>query len=184
MATKILLTSPDFIKEISNISDNMQEKFIAPAIRESQDIDLQSVLGTKMLDKLTSLVSAGTIDNVENAIYKELLDTAQYYLAYDVIARLVVISAVHLDNMGPNQGSDEHNNVLNLNDSFKLEDYYNKKRDFYCKRLQDFCVAHRTELPELSQAQLGDMASNTYSAADTGVWLGGIRGGRPKNKYD
>lgn len=172
----VFLISEDFVKSTTNISDNVQGKFLQPAIRETQQIDLQEVIGTAMLKKLCELVSANTIDNQENEPYKELLDNCQYFMAYSVVAKLVMISAVKIDNMGPNMTSDEHIQNLGLDDTFRIQDYYVEKSDWYKKRLQEYILANRTNLPEISENKCHDIKANLYSAASGGLWLGGVRG--------
>ena len=172
----VYLISEDFVKSTTNISDNVQGKFLGPAIRETQQIDLQGVIGTAMLNKLCDLVSAGTINDTENEAYKELLDNCQYFMAYSVVAKLVVISAVKIDNMGPNKTSDDKIETLSLDDTFRMEDYYIQKSDWYKGRLQAYILANRTALPEISETKCRDIHANLYSAASGGLWLGGVRG--------
>ena len=172
----ILLTNPDFIKSVTNVSDNMQEKFINTAIREAQQMDFQQIVGTRMLEKLCSLVGEGHIDDTANTYYKQLLETAQWFLAYDSIQRLVMISGFHIDNMGVNQGSDEHNASVGISDAFKIEDYYEKKADFYRRRVQEYCIANKSHLPELGKQKCDEMKACLNSAASTNIFLGGARG--------
>ena len=172
----VFLISEDFIKSATNISDNVQGKFLQTAMRETQQIDLQSVIGTAMLDKLCDLVSGKTINNPENVAYKELLDNCQYYMAYSVITKLIIISAVKIDNIGPNITSDEKIENLSLSDTFTIQDYYQNKADWYCQRLQEYILANRQSLPEISEYKCHQIKANLYSAASGGLWLGGARG--------
>ena len=172
----ILLVSPDFIKSVTNISDNTQEKFINTAIREAQQMDYQQVIGSRLLEKLCSLVGEGQVDDSGNTYYKELLEVSQWFLAYDVVQRLIMITSVHIDNFGANQGHDENNAVLNIDDAFKMEDYYTKKADFYRRRVQEYCIANRSHLPELTSKKCNEIKACLNSAASTNIWLGGARG--------
>jgi len=52
MITDTLLTSPDFVKSVTNISDNLNGKVMQAAIREAQEIDLKQIIGSCMLSKL------------------------------------------------------------------------------------------------------------------------------------
>lgn len=176
----VYLISEDFVKSTTNISDNVQGKFLGPAIRETQQIDLQGVIGTAMLNKLCDLVSGGTISSPENAAYKELLDNCQYFMAYSVVAKLVVISAVKIDNMGPNTTYDDKIQNLGLNDTFLIEDYYINKADWYKKRLQEYILANKSNLPEITENKCHDIHANLYSAASGGLWLGGARSPLPR----
>ena len=47
----ILLCSPDFIRLNSNISDNVNSKVLATAIREVQEDELQEILGQLLFEK-------------------------------------------------------------------------------------------------------------------------------------
>ena len=46
----VLLTSPDFVRLNSNISDNVNSKVLTTAIREVQEDELQEILGTLLLE--------------------------------------------------------------------------------------------------------------------------------------
>ena len=93
---KTLLTNEQFIREAGNLSDNIQSKFLLPAIRETQEIDLQGVLGTTLYQTLIDKVEQGTISGK----YKELLDRAQYFILYSVITKLIYIANFKIDNLG------------------------------------------------------------------------------------
>lgn len=171
----VYLTSEDFIKKVSNISDNMQGKFMGPAMREAQQIDLQNIIGSLMLNKLQGLVSGGTIDNAENAAYKGLLEECQYFLAYSVIVKLILISAVKIDNIGPNATGDERITNLSLEETFNLQKTYQDKADWYAYLLQNYILDNKAGLPEISECQCGEIRANLRSAASGGLWLGGKR---------
>ena len=176
MATKILLISPDTVKGLSNIDDNIQEKFLTPAICETQDMDFTQVVGTAMVEKLQELVSGNTISQEGNEMYKALLEKAKYFMAYATISKLPMISSFHISNMGVNQGNDDNNTVVGFNDVVSVQDYYIKKADFYKKTLQDWCLANINDLPELKSCKKGDTRASLKSAASTSIWLGGARG--------
>ena len=71
---RVLLISEDFVKELTNMSDNMQGKLINPAIAEAQEAGLREILGDCLMDRLLELVETGEIEFAENAMYKKLLD--------------------------------------------------------------------------------------------------------------
>lgn len=47
---------------------------------------------------------------------------------------------------------------------------------FTRKKVQVFLQKNVNEIPELSQDDCRDIQANVYSAASTGLWLGGARG--------
>ena len=75
MATEYLLTSEDFIKSVTNISDNLSGKYLQGAIREAQEESLRSILGSRLLNKCKGLMAAHELIGD----YKELVDRCQYF---------------------------------------------------------------------------------------------------------
>lgn len=172
----ILLTSAEFVKSATNISDNINDKVMKTAIREAQDINFKSVVGSKMYNKLKELVDGANIQYEKNAAYKNLLDEAQYYLAYLVVAKLCVITTYGLDNVGLFKKSDEHMESVDWDDVAQISAYYQHKADSYCLYLQNYILEHRKELPEIDENKCHEIRANLYSAASSGLWMGGVRG--------
>ena len=172
---QILLVSSNFIKNISNVSDNISGKLIEPAIFEAQNEGLRGILGDALEDKLEHLVDTEEIDNPENAAYKRLLVKAQYFLAYTAIANVIMLTAVKIDNAGNQQVSDEKMEPLDITESYRLRDFYQHKADYLCKQLQNFILKNRKDYPELSDNDCNSIKANLYSAASCGIWLGGPR---------
>lgn len=173
--TEVLLISPDFIRATTNISNNLQDKYLHSAIREATDIDFEEIIGGKMLKNIKKLVESGRINDIDNIQYKDLLDNAKYFLAYSAISRVVVISSAKIDNFGINQADDEHINALDIREMFQLEKYYTNKADTYKKRLQDYILKNISLYPDL-YGNWYDTKANLHSAASTSIWLGGPRG--------
>lgn len=184
----ILLTSADFIRGITNISNNTQDKFLLSAIRESQEMGFQSIVGSKLYTHLQDLVSGGTISDDSNSYFKNLLDLAQYFLAYDSISNLCVITNFKINNIGVNTTTDENVQTLSMKETLQLEDYYRKKADYYQKRVQDYILRYYNQFAAYLDENYFEVHSNLDSAANTSIFLGGARGkgvGRDKHKgYD
>lgn len=172
----VLLISEAFIKNTTNLSDNLSGKLLLPAIRESQEIGLREILGDNLLDKLKSLVEENKINEKANAKYKDLLLQCQYYLAYQTTANVCILTAVKIDNAGLQQVSDEKMEPISIDDSFAIKDYYIKRADFYCLRLQNYLIENKSLYPELTKCNCHKIASNLHSSATCGLWLGGPRG--------
>ena len=172
----IYLISPSTIKETTNISDNLDDKYLVSAIKEAQEVDLQQILGQNLLDTLKGMIDDNTIDNPENTIYKQVVDKCQFYLSYSACGKLCMLTNFKINNFGVNQTSDEKLNALGMTDTKRLEEYYNKKRDYFGGMLQNFLYNNRQQLPELDECQCRRISSNLSSSAATNIWLGGYRG--------
>jgi len=173
---EVFLTSENRIRSTVNIDNNLESKFLQSAIREAQEVYLQEVLGTALLNKLKSLIADNVIDEQDNEKYKTLVEQCQLFLAYQVIAQVCIISAVKVSNGGLQTNRDDNLDNIGLADSFILKDYYEKKADFFKSRLQAFLYKNRKDYPELCESTCADIKATLDNAASTGLYLGGRRG--------
>ena len=155
---QILLTNEDFVRSITLIDNNVQSKFLLSAIREAQEVGLQEIIGTSMMNKLKSLVDDGSINEENNIYYKSLLDEAQLYIAYAAVANLCLITNVKISNGGLQQTSDENLTVLNLNDTFTFQKHLQDKADFFAKRLQGYILNNIKNLPEIDDNKCNEIS--------------------------
>lgn len=172
----VLLCSPDFIRLNSNISDNVNSKILMTAIRETQEDELQEILGQILFEKLQDLVYDGTIENEENLIYKKVLDKAQMFITYRVVAEIIILLNMKIDNAGLIQTRGENMEFMNIDDSFTMKQHYDTKASHYAYLLQNFLMEHLGEIPELTECQAWKIRSTLYSAASPSIFLGGDRG--------
>ena len=174
----VLLISESYIKSVTNISDNIAGDYLLPSIKLAQDIDLESTIGTQLLEKIQELIYNNDISNQENSYYKLLLDNyVQPYLAYATIKHLTPTVAYKLANQGVIRTDDEKSYNITSNEVDKVIDYYNHIANTYKKRLQLFLIANYNEFPELlNWKSTADIRANLYSAAGCNVNLGGPRG--------
>ena len=174
----VLLISEDYIKSITNISDNIAGNYLLPSIKLAQDIELESTIGTQLLEKIQELIYNNDISNQDNSMYKLLLDNyIQPYLAYATIKHLTPTVAYKLANQGVLRTDDEKSYNVTSNEVDKVADYYYHLANTYKKRLQLFLIANYNEFPELiNWKSISDIRANLYSAAGCNVNLGGPRG--------
>ena len=177
---KVLLVSANFIKNVTNIDDNMPGKLIEPAIYEAQNEGLRTVLGDSLVDRLEYLVRTDKIDQEGYEMYKALLTKCQYYLTYTAMANICMLTAVKVSPAGLEQISDEHMEPLDMTDSFRLQSFYQMKADYLCHQLQNYVLNNKAAYPELKECDCRMMKANLFSSATTGLWLGGVRGKRTR----
>lgn len=170
------IVSPEFIRSQSNISSNIQDKFLQQALREVTDIDYRSLVGTKMLKKLKCLIYDEKIHEMDNIHYLNLLQYSKYYLLYMVNYRILPVISVKMDNAGAYQTSDEHVEPVSIDDTFKLATYYEQRANYYKKMVQQYIIDNIKSLPEIEECNINAINANLKSASMTGLWLGGKRG--------
>lgn len=182
MATEVLLTSETFVKGVSSISDNLAGKYLRPSIREAQDIKFRGIVGDTLLAKLKSLVADGTIEDAANADYKALVERAQYFIAYNAIVETAVKVNFKIANAGVVKTPDENVQPVDQVDMASVQYYYQAKADAEAIDLQNWIYTRRTAFPELTEGDCARIHSNLYSAATSGIWLGGPRAKGNVNK--
>lgn len=180
----ILFTSPEFIRSVTIVSDNLQDKYILSSIREAQDIDFQQVVGSRLYKKLKALVEDESITLEGMAYYRELLDKAQYFIAYQTLANLTVNSTFKINNVGVNTISDENVQSASLSDTFKLSKYYVDKADHYKMMLQKWLLKYKNKFPELQKQDVSELSAEVHSAASCNLFLGGARGKQSNKPCD
>lgn len=198
----VLLISEDYIKSNSTLDNNVSGKYLQAAITSAQDVELQSTIGTKLLEALQKKcinwidphtpvhpieppepLPSDSIDDSDNYRYKELLDYyVQPYLLYQVLSEIVIPISYKLGNFGVMRTDDEKDIAAEASQVNQIKKYYRDKADFFKTRLQDFIITYYNEFPELyTYKPLKDLFPNLYSSSSCGIWLGGVRG---KGLYD
>lgn len=178
MATQVLLTSERFVKSVTSIDDNLAGKFLQPAIREAQDVQLREILGGALLRSLKQKVGDNTIGGEGNEHYQELLDECQYFLAYTAVVEVQNKASYKIANAGVVKTSDEREINASDEEIGRQAFYYQSKADSYAYLLQTWLLKNRSFFPELGEEECCRLRSNLYSAATCGIWLGGPRGKR------
>ena len=176
--TEVLLSSEKFIKNTTNISDNVAGKFILPSLREAQEINFRGIVGDCLLNALKQMVADNVfVDPIqpEYLPYKELLDRAQYYLAYQTIVEVCGKVTYKIGNFGVAKSSDENLQPVGPDELDQQRTYYQSKADAHCYQLQGWLLENRASFPELRDCDCSRMKANLYSAATCGIWLGGPR---------
>lgn len=175
MATEILLTSENFVRSVSSISDNIAGKFLQSSIREAQDVAYRRIVGDTLLAKLKDLVNSG-IEETANAAYKALLDRSQYFIAYSAIVEVAQKVTYKIANAGVVKTPDEKVEVVSQDDLAGNRSYYQAKADDACIDLQNYILNHWQDYPELTEGDYHRVHATLMSAASCGVFLGGARG--------
>lgn len=168
---KVLLISEETLKTYSLVNDNIDGKYLLPAIQTAQDIDLETLIGKALLDRLCKLVETGEI--VNNNKYKTLLDDyITPYLVWQVMSNLQLGINYKLSNSGVITNDDERKSRLDYRNNQLLQEQYKHYADSYAIKLKDYlcngdypeyyqCVNHsHAEDVELCGIYLGDININ------------------------
>lgn len=143
--SKVYLISEQTLKSETIMNDNVGNEYIGPAIETSQDIYLQQLIGTELLEKLYNSVSNNSISND----YKTLLDDyITNYLKYKVLAEITIPLAYKYRNSGIVQTTGDHYQQSTMKDAITVQSHYETRATFYAERMTKYLCANSDKFPE------------------------------------
>lgn len=149
MHKRIFLISEDVLKSETIINDNTGSEYIGPAIETSQDIYLQQLIGSELLDKLYSLIESSEITNDTNKQYKTLLDEyITNYLKFKVLSEITIPLAYKYRNTGVIQTNGTNVTNTTMRDAGLVQNHYEVRATFYADRLTSYLCANSGQFPE------------------------------------
>lgn len=178
MIQEVLLIDEDTIKSITNLSDNINGKVLRSAIYEAQEISLKEIIGSNMLNYIKAEVQA---NHTLPEVYVGMINKAQFFLAYNVMANICMIVNYKIDNIGVVTTNDDRVNNIEMDEVFQLQEFYKRKADYFGYELQLYILDNIEDLPQITEEQCYSIKATLNSAANTNIWLGGRRNnGWPK----
>ncbi len=136
--TETLLVSESTIKAYTAINDNVDSKLVYTTIRQVQDIDLDTIIGPALNNKLQELVRTGDIQFSKYVDYKDLLDNwITPYMCAKVQAEIQVYINYKLVNSGVIQNDDERRSNISFNEGRSLIEQYNNIANAYAQKLKN-----------------------------------------------
>lgn len=173
---KVLLISEETLKTYSLVNDNIDGKYLLPAIQSAQDIDLETLIGKALLDKLCSMVENGSI--TENTNYRVLLDDyITPYMVWQVMSNLQIGINYKLSNSGVITNDDERKSRLDYRNNQLLQEQYKHYANSYAIKLKDYLCNNSNIYPEYLQCV---NFSHREDVELCGIYLGDI----PNNKFN
>lgn len=147
--SKVFLISEQTLKKYTLINDNIDGVYIAPAIQMAQEIDLTSLIGEDLVNKLCDLVATNEIVNTSNKDYKKLLDDyITPYLCWLVTANIQIAINYKLSNSGVVRNDDERKSHLDYTQSTALQNQYQHYANAYATKLTDYLYKNNTKFIE------------------------------------
>lgn len=151
---KVLLISEETIKKYTLINDNVDGKYLLPAMQATQDVDLDTILGTVLNKKLQELVSNNTISDSANAKYKTLLDEyVTPYMCWQVMSNVQTAINYKMTNSGVIENQDDKKSRLSYADSKSLKAQYDRYAGSYAQKLSNFLLKNSNDYPEFLKSE-------------------------------
>lgn len=150
---KALFITTDELRRKSIIGGNVDSDKFVQFVETAQDIHIQNYLGTNLYNKLQSLITAGTIDDAGNAVYKTLLDD---YVAPMLIwyaqADYYAFAPFQVSNGGVFKHRSENSDTPEIAEVNMLVSRCVDTADFYTRRFLDYMGYNSNLYPEYNQS--------------------------------
>lgn len=153
----VLLISETKLKNFTNINKNVDMDVLKAEVQIAQDIDLQTILGSKFYYHLLSQVSS--TGNTFNADELELLnDYLQPYLIQTAYFNAMPQIMYRTMNNGITQGTMENATSVDIETMKYLRNIQKMRADFYSQRLMDYLLTGRgqNKFPQYNTASTLD----------------------------
>jgi hypothetical protein len=169
----VLLISETKLKAFTNINSNIDMNVLKAEIQIAQDIDLQTILGTKFYNHLLSQVSA--TGDTFNADETELVNTyVQPYLIQTAYFNALPGIMYRPMNRGIVKGDMEFGTSVDIETFKYLRNIQKQRADFYLQRLMDYLLIGRgqNKFPDyVTQSTIDGMIPDRKQKYMNGIYL-------------
>lgn len=167
----VLFISETFLKQNTQVSDNVDVKYIRESILWSQDTQIQPILGSTLYNKIQTDIGASTLAGV----YKTLVDDyIQVTLKHYVTAECLDMAHYKITNKGLQIQDSEQSAPASSSRLDKLVEKENNKGDWYRQRLIEYLCENSSDYPEYENPDDGvDVIHPTRDNYRTTIFLGG-----------
>lgn len=141
---RALFISEKYVKENSAIDENTDYKKILPTIWQSQIQYIQNLLGTKLYDDLKTKVIADTITGDDETLMVDYIsDALLYWVQYEL--QIPLLYEFRNKNVSTNRS--DNATPVDLKASYRIENRYKDKAEFFSKRVSDYLCANKELYP-------------------------------------
>lgn len=179
-----LLISEKYVKENSEIDENVDMKLILPSIWYCQKQYIEKTLGTPLYNDLIAKVVAGTLAGDDlNLVDAYIADALLYWVRFKSLTPLMF----KFRNKSIATNSSENSQPISKKDFDAIRDEYRLDAEYFTSRVTDYLCANQTLFPLYTTYTTSDQLRAREVKPTTGVFLGRRyprhSGGRDMNNY-
>jgi hypothetical protein len=157
MAKALFITTND-LRRKSLVGGSVDADKFIQFIEVSQDIHIQNYLGTSLYDKISTLITGGTIDDAANADYKTLLnDYITPMLIWFAQSDYYMFASYQVSNGGVYKHRSESSETLSMEEIHYLVENSKSKAQFYTRRFLDYIIDNSSSYPEYNDSSQDGM---------------------------
>lgn len=164
----VYLISEDILKSETILNDNVGCEYFSQAIECSQEIYLQQLIGTSLLNDLCSKVKNGELTDDDKILLDDYIIP---YLKFKVLSEVTLPIAFKYRNAGVVQTTNEYVYNTGMKDAQQLATHYDQRANFFAIRLTDYLCANSIKYPAYRDTANGELNPNK-NAFNTSIYLG------------
>jgi hypothetical protein len=157
MSTQLFITDTQLVRN-SIIDGSVDIDKYKQYIKIAQQIHIQNYLGTKLYDKLDSLIVSGDINTAQYLDYHNLLDDyIKPMLIHFAMVDYIPFAAFQISNGGVFKHRSENSEVATKDEVELLVQKHREFAQFYTRRFIDYMSFNQNLFPEYYAASNEDM---------------------------
>ena len=165
MSSYVLFISEEKLRDSTSINLNVDPNLLLPFVKQAQALYCETKLGTKLTDKLKSLITAGTINNAGNESYKTLIDDyISEFLPNMALYHAIPYLRFKIENGNIYSKTSETGNALSTEESQHLREEIKNTGEYFIDRMITYIKNNISSFPEYNQNSGADVSpdSNAY----------------------
>jgi|TARA_R100000005_G_C4968379_1_gene182279 hypothetical protein len=165
MSSYVLFISEEKLRDSTSINLNVDPDLLLPFVKQAQALYCETKLGTKLTDKLKSLITAGTINNAGNEAYKTLIDDyISEFLPNMALYHAIPYLRFKIENGNIYSKTSETGNALSTEESQHLREEIKNTGEYFIDRMITYIKNNISSFPEYNQNTGSDVSpdSNAY----------------------
>ena len=161
MTSTFILSEAKF-REFTDVNDMLDTALIKNAIRESQDIHLQRITGSKLYDKILSDIAGSGLTGVYKTLVDDYIQDFLLYAAYYEALEAIYLRPRNNGLLTPTGGENSINADRSLY-NVKRQSVENKM-EFYAEKLSRYLSEEEANYPELNTNDKAYQQNPDYSS--------------------
>lgn len=161
---KVLLVGRKELVRYTPISGNIDTDKVIQYIEIAQDVHIQQLLGTDLLEKLQSDISGAGL----NAAYQKVANLVKPVLAQYAFIEFLPFSIYTVGNKGVFKHTAENAENISFNEMSAMKEAARDTAQFYARRLEAYLCANSELYPEYTSNTEEDM--NPSRKSPYGGW--------------
>jgi hypothetical protein len=167
----VLFISETFLKQNTQVSDNVDVKYIRESILWAQDSEIQKVLGSTLYNYIKTQITASTLTGVYQTLVEDYI---QVTLKHYVTAECLAMAHYKITNKGLQIQDSEQSSPSSTSRLDFLVEKETNKGDWYRQRLIDYLCENSSSYPEYTNPDSGvDVIHPSDNNYRTSIYLGG-----------